>query len=95
MAVPAEMRDRIRRTLRTEGADYVAVFGSYVRDEETPESDLDVLVRFTEPKSLLEVTRIERELSDQLGIPVDLVTEQSLSPYMSEQVYNECEVLLG
>lgn len=95
MAVPAEVRDTIRETLRAEGADYIAVFGSYVRDEETSESDIDVLVRFGEPKSLLDVIRIERELSDELGIQVDLVTEQSLSPYIADRVQDELEVLLA
>jgi predicted nucleotidyltransferase len=95
MAIPAEVRDTIRDVLQTEGADYVAVFGSYVRGEETSESDIDILVRFAEPTSLLDVTRIERELSDELGIQVDLVTEQSLSPYIADHVHSECEVLLA
>lgn len=61
---------------------FLGVFGSYARGEETPESDVDLLVRFAKGKSLLDLVRIERELSEQIGRRVDLVTEPSLSPYL-------------
>jgi predicted nucleotidyltransferase len=49
------------------------VFGSYVRDEQKKDSDLDVLVTFKEAPSLLTFIAIENYLSDLLGIKVDLV----------------------
>jgi len=45
------------------------------RGEETEESDVDLLVRFARPKSLLDLVRIEREFSEALGRKVDLLTE--------------------
>lgn len=77
------------------GGGYVALFGSYVRDEETSTSDVDVLVRFPEGVSLLELARIERELSEALGKPVELVSERSLSPHVAPRVDDEKEVLLA
>lgn len=95
MGLTAAERDVIREHLRAEGAAYIAVFGSYVRDEETPTSDIDVLVRFDGRVSLLELARIERELGERLGRPVELVTEAALSPHLLPQVDAEKDVLLA
>lgn len=61
----------------------------------TASSDADILVRFPEPTTLLELARIERELGDLLGKPVELVTEPSLSPHLVARVDAEKEVLLA
>ena len=79
--------------LVTHGAKKIGVFGSYARGEEDPESDLDILVEFSERKSLLEIVRIERELSDALGVKVDLLTEKAISPYLIDKIRTETEVL--
>jgi predicted nucleotidyltransferase len=85
----------IARFLEQRGAKKAAIFGSYVRGEERPGSDIDVIVEFSETKSLLELVRIERELSEALGIKVDLLTEKSISPYLIDEVKREMEVVLG
>lgn len=72
---------------------FLGVFGSYARGEETPESDLDLLVRFGKGKSLLELVRIERELSERIGRKVDLVTEPSLIPYLRDCILQEVQPL--
>jgi len=56
----------------------VGVFGSYARGENQKGSDLDVLIAFEYQISLLKLVQIEQELSDKLGIRIDLVTENSL-----------------
>jgi len=81
--------------LKQEGAIKVAIFGSYINDEEKPESDIDVLVTFSETKSLLELARIERELSETIGIKVDLITEGALSPYIKDTVHKEMKEVYG
>ena len=72
---------------------FLGVFGSHARGEATPESDVDLLVRFARRKSLLALVRIERQFAERLGRPVDLVTEASLSPYLRERVQAEVESL--
>ena len=62
------------------------IFGSVARGEERPDSDIDILVKFTQPVSLLTLIRMEREMSNLLGRKVDLVTEDGLSPYIREDV---------
>ena len=65
------------------------VFGSYVRDEQKADSDLDVLVTFKEDPSLLTYIAIENYLSDLVGIKVDLVMKDSLKPKIGEQILSE------
>ncbi|MEW6179947.1 MAG: nucleotidyltransferase family protein [Chloroflexota bacterium] len=62
------------------------VFGSVARGEEHQDSDIDILVQFVHPVSLLTLVRLERELSDLFGRKVDLLTEQALSPYIRDAV---------
>ncbi len=57
------------------------IFGSYARGEEAGGSDLDLLVEFDDrPLTLLQFVALENELSDLLGIKVDLVEKRSLKP---------------
>jgi uncharacterized protein len=71
----------------------IGVFGSVARNEANEHSDLDLLVRFTGRKTLLGMIRLERELSTALGIQVDLVTENSISPYLRERIFHELKVI--
>ncbi len=58
----------------------LGVFGSYVRGEAKKSSDLDILVEFDRAPSLLEFIRMEDDLSDKVGIKVDLVMKKALKP---------------
>ncbi len=86
---------KIAQHLKEEGADKVAIFGSYIHDKEEPDSDIDVLVNFSETKSLLDLARIERELSEKIGIKIDLLTENSLSPYIKDSIQNDKKEVYG
>jgi uncharacterized protein len=72
----------------------VGVFGSYVRSEETGSSDLDVIIELHQPIDLLELIGLEQELSELLGIKVDLVTEQALSKHLKPYIEKEIRYLL-
>ena len=52
----------------------VGIFGSFARGESTEKSDIDILVKFKIAPSLLTLIKLENELSDLLGIKVDLIT---------------------
>lgn len=71
----------------------IGIFGSYARGDARPDSDLDLLVEFKEPKSLFALIRIERELSEALGIKADLLTERSISPYLIDRIKAELKVV--
>jgi len=78
-------RHRVRR---------LALFGSVLRDDFGPDSDVDVLVEF-EPDTRLGFAffRMQDELSDLLGRRVDLRTPQGLSKYFRDEVLAEAEEL--
>jgi len=89
----------IKKTLRQHlpelreeyGVKSFALFGSYVRGEQHPDSDIDVLVTFENPPGLIGFTELERTLSDLLGQSVDLVTENALKPRIGDRVREEAE----
>jgi hypothetical protein len=87
--------DQIVNRLKKQGATKIAIFGSYARGEEKPDSDVDVIVEFSERQSLLELVRMERELYEALGVKVELLTEKSISPYLIDSVKQEMEVIYG
>ena len=67
----------------------LGVFGSYVRQEQTETSDVDVLVEFFETPSLLKFINLENYLSDNLGVKVDLVHKAGLKPRLGERILAE------
>lgn len=91
----AEIYTMINEFLKNQGARKIAIFGSYVRGEQTPQSDIDIIVEFSERKSLLEIVGIEQELSEKLGIKVDLLTEKAISPYLIDRIKKEMVEVSG
>jgi len=71
------------------------VFGPVARGEAREHSDIDLLVRFSKRKSLLEMVRLEREVSAALGRKVDLLTESAISPYLRDRIRREVRVVYG
>ncbi len=67
----------------------LGIFGSYVRGEAKKSSDLDILVEFNQAPSLLEFIKMEDDLSDKLGIKVDLVMKKALRPHIGQHVLEE------
>jgi predicted nucleotidyltransferase len=67
------------------------VFGSYVRGEARKRSDLDILVEFDEGSklSLFGFVGLERELSELLGVKVDLVERSVLKPAIGRRILEE------
>ncbi len=67
----------------------LGIFGSYVRGEAKKSSDVDLLVEFNQAPSLLEFIRMEDDLSDKLGIKVDLVMKKALKPRIGQHILEE------
>lgn len=65
------------------------VFGSYVRYEEKPRSDLDVLVEFAAGYSFSDKIALKETLSKLLGVKVDVVNRESLPPFISRRVLRQ------
>lgn len=94
--------DEIRRKLRAKlpelneryGVVNLGVFGSFVRGEQTPVSDVDLLVEIDNPRmTLLQFVELRHYLCDLLGIEVDLVEKETLKPALGECILQEVEIL--
>ncbi len=85
--------EEIISILKKHGVKKISIFGSYARDEQTPVSDIDIIVEFIGEISLLEIVGIEQELYASLGRKVDLLTENSISPYLIDSIKKEMKVI--
>ena len=76
---------------RRYGIDRIGIFGSYIRNEDREESDLDILVEFEQDADigLLKFVEIENYLSDLLGVRVDLVEKSALKPRIGRHILKE------
>lgn len=67
----------------------IGIFGSYVRNEQKKNSDVDILVEFRKPVGLFEFMDLEEYLGRLLKIKVDLVSKKALKPYIGEHILKE------
>jgi predicted nucleotidyltransferase len=67
----------------------IGIFGSYVRGEQKKTSDVDILVEFVEPVSLLQIVSLENYLSDVLEIKVDVVPKKNIRKELKEFILKE------
>jgi len=71
----------------------VGVFGSMARGDASEQSDIDLIVEFSQRKSLLALVALERKISAALGRKVDLLTEAALSPYLRERIMHDLQLI--
>jgi len=81
-----EYKGNLRQDFRVKE---IGIFGSYVRGDQKDKSDVDVLVEFDEPVSLLGVVKLENYLSDFLQIKVDLVPQKDIRQELREKILKE------
>jgi hypothetical protein len=85
-----EKLQRHLRALRVQyGVDRIGLFGSFVRGEQHPGSDIDLLVEFARPVGLFKFMELENQLSELLGGKVDLVTRNALKPQIGKRILDE------
>ena len=81
-----------KATLELYGVKQIGLFGSFVRDEGTNESDIDFLVDFDkEKKTLSNLVDLGDFLETLFGKKVDIVTPQGLSPYIGPHILKEVQ----
>ncbi|MFI5331258.1 MAG: nucleotidyltransferase family protein [Desulfobaccales bacterium] len=88
---PIAILNQHRAELSAMGVKSLKLFGSTVRGETRPESDLDILVEFCKPVGLLAFMRLKHRLTELLGTPVDLVTPDALKPALRDGILLEAQ----
>ena len=74
----------------------IGIFGSFAINEQNSESDLDILINLNSDISLMDLVRMERELSKILGTKVDLVTEASIkNPLLKKYIEKDLEIIFS
>jgi len=84
-----QYRDRIREIALSHRVTSVRVFGSVLSGEDTDDSDLDILVEPTADATLFDIGAIQYELSELLGINVDVLTPGALPDRFRQRVLDE------
>jgi len=84
-----QKKAEILRIAAAHGADNVRVFGSVVRGQSTTSSDLDLLVRMSPGRSLLDRIALKQDLEDLLDVTVDVINENALHPSIRQAVLEE------
>ena len=85
--------ERLAELCRQHGVAVLKIFGSAARGADAPDSDIDLLIEFRDRKGLLELVSLEIELAEMFGRNVDLVTEDSLSPYIRDRILSSASVI--
>ena len=84
-----QLKDEILAIARKHNAGRVYVFGSCARKEETPASDVDLLVDFNQNATLFDQVDIQDEMHSLLNCKVDVVSRRGLHPYIKRRVLAE------
>ncbi len=87
--------DTIKGILMQSGIKSAEIFGSRARGDNRPDSDIDILIQFEEGKTLglFEFVALERKLSETLGVKVDLITRDSLSPHIKSFILKDLKTI--
>src|SRR5438034_11844380 len=97
MSTSVQTKREVFKTLRDHyaqlkelGVKKVGLFGSFVRDEQTPESDIDLLVQFEPDKKTFDnFMDLSQLLERLLQRRVEIITTEALSPYIGPRIMSE------
>ena len=95
--VPIRKSDEIIKILRDQlpyleekyKVQSMSLFGSYSRNSQNSESDVDILVTFNETPGFIKFIKIENYLSEKLNLKVDLVIKNALKPHIGDRVIKD------
>ncbi|OHA57007.1 MAG: hypothetical protein A2441_03150 [Candidatus Veblenbacteria bacterium RIFOXYC2_FULL_42_11] len=90
-----ELKQKITPILREAGVQYAGVFGSVARGEATPESDVDILVKFIGPATFAGYLQLDDKLRLELGREVDLITEGGVNKLLRPHIERDLKVIYG
>lgn len=91
----AKLRQHLPELSKEYNIKALGIFGSYVHEKQKKGSDLDILIEFKKNPGLFTFVGLENKLSDIIGIKVDLVSKNGLSPYLKERILGEVQQVYG
>jgi hypothetical protein len=88
-----EIQKQIVEFLKARNAKRVGLFGSFARKDDTPKSDIDVLVEFEGGMTLFRLAGMEEELSEKIGRKVELITDVDLNPRFMKRIADDLNII--
>ncbi len=86
----ADLSNQILEVLSDYNPKMVGIFGSYARGDHHDKSDIDILIDLSQRMGLIQLIQLENNLSDRLGVKVDLVTYNSLkNPKLKKYIHQD------
>jgi uncharacterized protein len=73
------------------GLKKIGIFGSYIKKNQTEESDIDILVELTQPMGFVKFIKLENHLSDLFNVKVDSVTPKALKSFIGKRILDEVQ----
>ncbi|MDP2642507.1 MAG: nucleotidyltransferase family protein [Candidatus Peregrinibacteria bacterium] len=87
------LKKQIIPTLQRRGAIKIAIFGSFATRKEKKTSDVDILVKFKNEVTLLQLSNMKLELEDKLERKVDLLTYGGINPRLKKIILQEQKII--
>ncbi len=87
------IKNQIVPILKRQGVLKAAIFGSFARGEETQKSDVDILVKLSKNKSLLDLIGLKFELEGKLGRKVDVLTYDGINHRLKNLILKEQKII--
>ncbi|OGK37761.1 hypothetical protein A3B02_00550 [Candidatus Roizmanbacteria bacterium RIFCSPLOWO2_01_FULL_42_14] len=86
-------QEQLESVCNEQNISYLGLFGSQIRDEARHDSDVDILVDFSETKSYFELARAQQALQEVFKKDVDLVLRSNIKPQLRDNIYNDLTTL--
>jgi predicted nucleotidyltransferase/DNA-binding XRE family transcriptional regulator len=93
LAVLRQSRERLQQAAERHGVHDIRIFGSIARGEETPESDVDLLVELDRNRTLLDLIGFQQEAEEILGVDVDVVASRFMKSRVRQRAQREARAL--
>ena len=93
--ITVEQKNIIIETLKPFSPKKIGIFGSFARNENNENSDIDVLYEFNTTIRLFSLIALKEELEQKLNRKVDLVSEKYLNPKLKSKILNELNLIYG
>src|SRR3989344_4186311 len=90
-----EVKQKITPVLKQSGIEYAGVFGSVARGEAQPDSDVDILVKFSGPVTFAAYINLDEALLNALRRDIDLVTEGGVNKFLRPYIERDFKLVYG
>lgn len=90
-----EIKEKTSPILQKHGVKYAGLFGSFARGEAGPDSDIDILIGFSDRPTFSGYLELDENLKSALGRDIDLLTEGSVNKFLKPYIERDLKIFYG